>query len=253
MNNLDFQIAELRDTYTGLDGIHTRSDGTTIVAGQLSFEASADGLASISDTFGIELHIRSSYPEVLPIVFETSGKLDAHYDHKFEDGSLCLAVPAERSLVFHQEPSLLGFVSNLVVPYFYGYCYSRKYGIHPFGERSHGGGIVEYFVETLQLSNDLNALVVLDYLQKYGFNAQKSCPCGSGRRVRHCHKEILRQLHHVYTREGLRSDFYHVANYCCQMLGKRDIQAHEGSFKQVKRILYVHGYRPNIRRLARMN
>lgn len=253
MNNLDSQIAELRAIYTGLDGLHRRSDGTTIVAGQLSFEASADGLASISDTFSINIYIPNAYPEVLPMVFETGGKIDASYQHKFRNKSLCLAVPVELSLVFHREPSLLGFVTNLVVPYLYGYCYSRKFGIHPFGERSHSGGTVEFFVEALQLSSDLNALVVLDYLRKYGFDAQKSCPCGSGRRVRHCHKETLRQLHDIYTWERLRLDFNDVASYCYRALETENLQTHKGSIKQIRKILYAHGYRPKIRRLSRMN
>ena len=248
MKNLNSQIAELRDTYTGLNSIHTTSDGITIVAGQLAFEASADGLASIADTFEIAIHIPNSYPDTLPRVFETGGKIDALYEHKFRDGSLCLAVPAEQGLVFRREPSLLGFATNLVVPYLYGYCYSREYGAHPFGERSHGGGIVEYFAEIFQLSNDLNALIVVDYLQRYGFNARKSCPCGSGRRVRHCHKKLLRELHDVYTRETLRSDFSHVARYCRRTLEKGNIHVHRGPSKQINNILRSRGYRSVTRR-----
>lgn len=219
----------------------------------MSFEASADGLASISDTFWIEIHIPNSYPETLPRVFETEGKIDAAYEHKFRDESLCLAVPAEQSLVFHREPSLLGFVTNLVIPYLYGYLYSRKYGKHPFGERSHAGGVVEYFAEVFQLSNDLDALVVVDYLQKYGFNARKSCPCGSGRRVRHCHKKLLLKLHDVYTKETLRSDFNRVANYCLRTLEKGNTHASKGPSKQINNILRSRGYRSVTRRKVRIN
>ena len=39
--------------------------------------------------------------------------------------------------------------NNLLIPYCYGYCYWERHGVHPFGEREHGGaGIVRFYVES---------------------------------------------------------------------------------------------------------
>ena len=221
MSDLDSQIAELRKTHLGLDVVDVGSDGSRIVAGQLSFRASIDELPLISDAFCISMHIQGAYSKTLPSVFETGEKIDPQYKHRFQDKSLCLGVPIEQRLKFCQEPSLLGFVNNLVIPYLYGYCYSRKYGKHPFGERSHGGGIVEYLVEALQLKNELDVLAVVEYFRTYGFNARKRCPCKSGRRVRHCHAEILRELHNSCTWEELQSDLNRAEEYCSRLKGRR--------------------------------
>lgn len=163
------QLAELQAVHGDLTELEERED-ETIVSGGLSFEASHDGLATIADTFEIELLVPKRYPRRLPRVRETGARIAGGYAHVYADGGLCLAVPVEERRIFARHPSLLGFVNGLVVPYLYGYCHWRRHGEHPFGEQKHGGeGIAQYYVETLDLKDDFAALAVVAWLFEHGY------------------------------------------------------------------------------------
>ena len=105
--------------------------GEVVLEGTLLFEAESEGLAAITDSFEIAMRIPDVYPDGLPRINETGGKIDCNYEHVFTDGTLCLGVPIEMRRIFVQQPTLLGFVNRLAVPYFYGYCHWKQYGEHP--------------------------------------------------------------------------------------------------------------------------
>ena len=238
MMEVTAQIAELLAFYKGLEKIEETND-RIVVAGPLSFEALPDGLAPISDTFEIEMLILSSYPDMLPKVRETGGKIDSDYEHVFRDGTLCLAVPIEGRRIFWQQPSLLGFVNKLVIPYLYGYCYWRKCGEHPFGERSHGAkGIVQHYVEALNLGDELIALSVIHYLYTYGYRGHVTCPCGSGLRARACHRTILLDLHRIHTQETLLHDLKLILDYCENKIRTEKIRCQNKLSRQIIHILH---------------
>ena len=149
------QIVELIGVHKGLTNIVDR-DAETIMSGPLPFEASTDGLETIKESFEIELIIPHVFPDSLPRVKETSGQIVANYEHRNPGGTLCLAVPVDQRRVFFEQPTLLGFVNRLVIPYLYGYCFWKKHGRHPFDEAAHGyEGILRHYVDTLSLCNDL--------------------------------------------------------------------------------------------------
>ena len=226
------QIRELRETHKGLTNI-SYEKRRTIIRGSLSFEASPAGFPVITDCFDIKLVIPSTYPEVLPVVRETGGRIDQSYEHLNQDGTLCLATPIEKRLFFLEQQSLLGFVNHLIVPYLYGYCYWKKYGKHPFGERAHGvEGIIEYYRDDLGLGSHLNILAMLAFLFEYGYRGHLPCPCKSGLKVRECHNEILLQLHRHHSKYTLKNDFF----WLLLSLGKEEEMPEELA-KQIKRIL----------------
>ena len=183
--------------------------------GSLPFEGHFDGLETITDCFDVELRIPRSYPDDLPLVRETEGVIKAPYSHVNADGTLCLCVPIGARLIFHKAPTLLGFVNNLVVPFLYGYCYWKKYGEHPFGEQKHGSaGIVQYYRCEFDLKGEAEAIEVIWFLNKYGYDGRLSCPCGSGRMVKKCHGKKLREFHHRHTPQTLKHDLKAIASYC---------------------------------------
>lgn len=201
------QIAELQQVHRGLTEI-TEKEHEIVLSGPLPFEASADRHISIADSFDIELLIPDVYPRRLPQVREAGGKIDSSYEHVYSDGTLCLAVPIEERQIFYQQPSLLSFVDKLVIPYFYGYCYWKECGEHPFGEHKHGAeGIVRYYIDELKLVDEVAALAVVCFLYEHGYRGHHACPCGSGLNVRKCHGPKLRELHQHHTPETLRCDF----------------------------------------------
>ena len=143
------QITELQQVHNGLIEIE-QTENETILAGSLPFEASVDGHSPITATFDIELIVPDDYPQRLPRVREKGGRIDSDYEHVYDDETLCLAVPIEERRLFWEQPTLLGFVNKLVIPYFFGYCHWKTHGEHPFEEQVHGvEGIMKHYVDKL--------------------------------------------------------------------------------------------------------
>ena len=214
------QITELQENHNGLAYV-AETEHETVLSGSLPFEASTDGYASITASFEINLLIPSLYPDNLPRVRETRGEIDGGYEHVYTDGTLCLAVPIAERLMFSRQPSLLGFVNNLVIPYLYGYCHWKEHGEHPFGEQKHGDeGIVRYYVDTLDLIDEARALAVVLFLFEHGYRGHHDCPCGSALKVRKCHGPMLYDLHCHHTPETLRYDLRAVLGHCGEKLAK---------------------------------
>lgn len=208
------QLAELTGIHQGLSNL-AELDHETVLSGTLPFEASADGLEPITDKFEIELGIPHVCPDRLPRARETAGRIERIYPHINGDGTLCLAVPVEQRRIFFEQPSLIGFVNRLVIPYLYGYCYWKQHGWHPFDEQQHGQeGIVQHYIDTLHLADELAALAVVCFLLEHGYRGHHACPCGSGLKVRKCHGPALRDLHRHHTPQTVRHDFLSVFAIC---------------------------------------
>ena len=207
------EIAELQQTHTGLTTV-TTTEETTTLSGLLRFEAIADGHNSLIECFQIDISIPETYSECLPQVRETENKVDRDYEHINKggdnDGTLCLAVPVEQRRVFLEQPTLLGFVNKLVVPFLFGYCHWKKDGRYPFGTTEHGHkGIVQHYMDILGLPNESDALAVVSFLYG-GYSGQLPCPCGSGKRARKCHGKVLRALRDQHTKDTLEHDIYSI-------------------------------------------
>ena len=208
------QLSELNTVHKELTHI-VEHDTKTLLSGALNFEASADGLETITTSFDIELTIPHVFPDQLPQAKEIGGRIGTDYEHLYPDGTLCLAVPIEQRRISFEQPTLLGFVDRLLVPYLYGYCFWSKHGYHPFDEAAHGcEGILHHYFETLRLRDPLAALAVISFLFEHGYRGHHDCPCGSGRKVRVCHGPALRVLHDHHTPETLRDDFLAIFGIC---------------------------------------
>ena len=212
---LESQIAELTAAYPGL-GVTCRRQTETILAGVLAFEADFHGMETIAASFRVELAAPHSFPRQIPSAKETGDRIRADYEHVFTDGTLCLGVPIESRRVVSEQPTLLGFVDRLLVPYLYGYCFWRKYGRHPFDEAAHGPeGILDHYLDVLRLDDPLAALAAVRLLYEHGYRADHNCPCGSSRRIRACrHRTALRTLYELHTPETLRYDIEAVFEAC---------------------------------------
>jgi hypothetical protein len=207
-------VAELTGIHQGLSNL-AEPDHETVISGTLPFEASAAGLETITDEFEIELRIAHVSPNTLPRARETAGRIERTYQHINSDRTLCLAVPVEQLRIFFEQPSLIGFVNRLVIPYLYGYCYWKKHGWHPFDEQKHGQeGIVQHYIDSLNLADELTALAVVCFLFEHGYRGHHACPCGSRFKVRNCHGPALRDLHRHHTPQTLRHDFVSIFEIC---------------------------------------
>ena len=235
---LDRHIAELAVAYPPL-GVVRRRQSETILAGPLAFEAASDDMETISASFDIELTVPNAFPNQLPRAKEIGGRIRAtDYEHVFRNGTLCLGVPIQQRRVFAEQPTLLGFVDRLLVPYLYGFCFWRKHGRHPFGEAAHGPeGILDHYLDVLGLNDPLAAIRAIRLLCEHGYNARQHCPCGSGRRVRSCHYAALRSLHDHHTPETFRSDFQAIFEACHERFQRGQLSFARPMRRQFLRLL----------------
>jgi hypothetical protein len=212
------QLAELTAVHAGLTNV-VEEEGRTLVSGPLPFDAASEGLPAITDRFEIELAIPSDYPKTLPRVRDIGGKVDASYEHLYISKAFCLGVPVEERRLFLEQPSLLGFVNRLVIPYLYSYCYWKQHRTYPFGDQLHGNaGILRHYLDTLKVTDDFAVLAVISFLFEHGYRGHHACPCGSGLIVRKCHGEVMRDLLRCHSRESLVVDFDAVLNECWERL-----------------------------------
>lgn len=233
------QIAELTAVHKALIDV-TEGNAGTVVSGRLPFEASVEGLETILESFEIELTIPRDFPERLPTVKEIGGRIEAEYQHRNPSGTLCLAVPIEQRRLFLEQPTLLGFVNRLVIPYLYGYCFFKKHGQHPFDEAAHGyEGIMRHYLDTLSLRDELAVLRVISYLLEHGYRGHHECPCGSGKVVRVCHGSRLLTLYRAHNDQSLRTDFAAIFGLCFPKFESGELQFQTPLRKQLLRILEI--------------
>ena len=232
------QIIELTGVHKGLTNV-VEYDIETVLSGALPFEASADGLETITESFEIELIVPSDFPQTLPRAKETGGRIEIDYDHCNPGGTLCLAVPVEQRRIFFGQPTLLGFVNRLVIPYLYGYCYWKKHGRHPFDEAAHGyEGILQHYIDTLGLHDEVSALAVICFLFEHGYRGHHDCPCGSGLRVRGCHGPALLALHQTHNLQSLQNDFLAIFEVYYTKFQQGDLSLPKPLRLQLVRILH---------------
>lgn len=202
------QISELQNNYAGLSLIADDAEAL-LVRGKLTFSAQYDGV-SIEDEYEVEITIPQDYPDILPAVKETGGKVPEEF-HLNPDGTLCLGVPLEVKRKFRQNPCLLGFVEELLIPFLYSNSYKEKYGEMPFGELSHGTeGILEYYKEAFDVDDDYAVLGFLRILAENGYRGHMNCPCGSNTKLRDCHGKLLVEVKGYQNEGNYLAECYYV-------------------------------------------
>ncbi len=200
------EYAELKKKYHRLT-LSEDENSTFKVHGELEFTASSGGVA-IEDAFSIEILIPADYPCTPPIAKEVGNRIPKEF-HKYQNNSLCLAAPLEVRKVFAENRSLVGFIEELLIHYLYNYVIWEKTGTAPFGELSHGvKGKIEYYKERLRVSSDIQVLSLLRVVAENNYRGHLPCPCGSGKRMRHCHGNLLMEF------MGDQSSHELFAEYC---------------------------------------
>lgn len=212
------QFLELKNIYQRLSLVDQADPKCMFVKGTLDFSGRGNGQL-INDSFEIEILISEVFPKEPPSTKEIGGRIPSAFHH-YDDGSLCLGTPLHIRMTFLQNPTLLGYVQDLVIPYLFSYCYWKKFGRMPFGELSHGRkGIMEYYKELFNLKSDLVVIKLLKIIAEDNYRGHHICPCGSGKIIRQCHGEIIRKIK-IYQ---CQDDFIH--DYCrCILYLKKNVK-----------------------------
>jgi len=202
------QFAELKAVYPDLE-LYKKADGTWGMSGEFSFEAEYQGTV-IQDSFAIVITLAGDYPRSPPKVFETGGRIPFDW-HRMDDESLCLGATVAVRIAFAENPRLLGFVNDQLVPYFYSFCFNERERITPWGERPHGAkGVREFYEEYFATDNAFVILRMLSILASAKYRGHQACPCSSNKKLRNCHGPQLRHLSEIESPDGFRRDLQYI-------------------------------------------
>ena len=197
--------ARIRQTFPNL-ALDTATGGEAIVTGVIEV---------IPDVgFSTHLIIPDNYPNRVPSLKCNPKEIPCEVDrHVYRDGMACLCVTSEYRTHWPPESDITDFLSTLVVPYFVAQAFYDAHGHWPAtGQRSHGRkGIVESYREYLDPLGSVSARTVHDTMKLMArVSAPKGhdpCPCGSGRKLRKCHREIFSNLRTKIDRRHAASDY----------------------------------------------
>lgn len=182
------------------------SPGTWIsLVGDLAFSIVGPRGHLVNDCYRVVIHIPMNFPRVLATVFEIGGRISDRF-HKLSDRSLCMGSPTALRLTLLDNPTALGLIELVVLPYLYGHSCCEETGEMPFGELEHGiEGIQRHFASLFGVSNPAvaPALAMVAGLRRRVAN-KKTCPCGSGSRFGQCHHLAGNRLRRALGRGWLR-------------------------------------------------
>ncbi len=187
-------------------------NGDSLLKGALAFEGDYHGEV-IADEFDVELHIPSTYPEDLPLVREIGYRIPRNFHVNLDDNTLCLAAPIAIKMYFSKDKTLLGFIENLVIPFFYNFLYQQKHGSLVLGELSHGAeGILEFYREFFQITNDAAIIEILRILAHNDYQGYSECPCNSEGNLRGCHGRKVLQCMFLHSTLEFQKEYYAIRN-----------------------------------------
>lgn len=174
-----------------------KTENQIIVTGTCSI---LDEKLLVLDNYEVEIHPSELYPHKFPITFEVGGKIPRNIDWHINEsnGSCCIKVPPEETLLCKRGLPLLDFVNFQLKPYLFNQTFRRENGYF-FNERSHGvKGLLEYF-ESVLLTGDLSKIEFLLRWVLMGKEPSRTseCVCGSGKKYRKCHRAVFKLLSQI--------------------------------------------------------
>lgn len=170
--------------------------GLTILFGELDV---VDKNGKYWDSYLIEIHPTTDFPNRFPWVYEVGGKIPQIGDwHVNEDTkSCCIEVRPEEILICKGGITLLSFVEGYVLPYFFNQTHRRVEGYYVNGEYSHGMlGIYEFYSRVLKTGSDIRKTIQLIMFISKGVRPSRTdnCFCGTKEKYRRCHREAFETL-----------------------------------------------------------
>ena len=184
------EISQILDLHKGL--ILTFENDFYVISGIDEFELKYENKL-IHNKFNLVFKIPINFPNsVLP-----SLKLDEYpngFSHIFKDNIACMATISEQIIFISNNESIFDFWEKFVLSFLFTTAYYNNHGIYPFGERQHGSsGIISYYRETYGFSKN-QIIKMINYISNQNYRGHDKCFCGSGKKIRNCHKDLVQQI-----------------------------------------------------------
>lgn len=212
MGIVNHDIEMVREKYPAFEISKRESD--YIFSGELILNHVFDDVR-MTGKFNLEIVVPGDFPLAFPKVKELSNCINENYPHRYEDGQFCLASDLELKMFFSQDKDLCSFIEKYVIPYLYTYRFYEEYGVYPYGERSHGTmGDLEYLKDLFEVDDWGKVLDLMLFVVQSSYRGHLLCPCGSGKRIRNCHGEILKKVMNAKLQDECRAILLEVKTQC---------------------------------------
>ena len=159
------------------------------LAGEYRCQARQEGHHAIDETYALTINFPPRYPEAIPTVIETGGRITRHQDfHTYENGAFCLGSDIRIRAIIRKNPRLTDFAEKVLDPFLYSVSCKIRYGEFPYGELAHGElGLIDDYEQLFGVRGKRAVLDVLNTLGRRKRVANKlPCPCACGRRLGRC-------------------------------------------------------------------
>jgi hypothetical protein len=121
-----------------------------------------------------------------------------------------------------RNPTLEGFIKDLLNPYLTSWLWYKQFGEMPWGERSHGGkGLCEFYAEYLKIRNPSALLLIREKIIRGNILQRANCPCGSSIPYRNCHKKIVNKFLIKIPISNIRADYHFIIQEIKDMLCRK--------------------------------
>lgn len=167
--------------------------------------------SSRSIEYGIVLVLPENYPKSPPLLYCNDPRLpiDNIDRHIMPHGQACLGVNAEIGMRWPPGSSIVDFLNNLVTPFLIWQAYYETHQkAPPWGGRSHfGQGVLEFYRENLGMTGNEPVVGFMRLLaRKNQPKGHEPCPCGSGEKLRDCHRKMLYAARERLSWQDVRKD-----------------------------------------------
>lgn len=173
-----------------------------------------DDIDQYWDTYDVNILIPELYPAELPILLETSKKIERHEDWHNRGGICCLSTNAKMYSVLGKNISLFNWLEKFAHPFLANHVYRIKTGHYANKEFDHGtSGIVQGYCEIFNVESVFEVIEKLKLIcgvKKLGRN--KPCFCMEGKKYKKCY--LLDPLKHFFNipLETLKKDLNEIVN-----------------------------------------
>lgn len=147
------------------------------------------------DSYRVVIDLPSDYPDSLPIVRETGGRIPWTADRHISHGTACVLLPEDRWWSFPPGRSFLQFLQGPLHNYFLGQSLVEAGEEWPFGTFPHGiDGVRAFYKERFQTEDADTAVLLLELVVSGRYKRHWPCPCKSGKKMGKCHWATLLEM-----------------------------------------------------------
>lgn len=167
------------------------------------------------DSFSINISISiKKYPNDFPIIFLENARIPKEDDRHINlDYSCCVEVEQKQALRAKKGITIIQFLDEYAIPHFADQLFYEKEKHWANGDYKHGfDGKIQYYKELTSIYDESKLVHLLENLDYFkNLKMYDLCFCGSGKKLKFCHKNELKTLL-LLPKEKVKIDITYISN-----------------------------------------